>query len=147
MTLLSKMRMVLWPTMPEALTSSNSTRRPFGAMISRFRAVARSALMLSSRGRNRGVVFGLGRRRFLAVICTDSACADCTDMRPTSKGQKFTRAEPCRITVSFSSWPMSTRSALKPPAMVPLTLSILRVIDRPIFSGSRATAKRSPASV
>jgi hypothetical protein len=141
------MRMLLCPTMPAALTSSNNTRRPLGAMISRFFAAACSALMLSSRGRNRAGMLGRGRTRFLTVICTVSACADCTDMRPTSSGQKFTRAEPFRTTVSVNSWPMSTRSALKPPAMVPRTLSIFSVIDRPIFSGSRATAKRRPASV
>jgi hypothetical protein len=111
-------------------------------------AEACSALMLSRRGRNFAGVFGLGRTRFFTVISTYSASAVFTEMRPTRMGQKFTRAEPLITVMCVSSWSTSTRSALKPPAIVPRTSTILSsVCDLPIFAGSRATANRRPASV
>jgi hypothetical protein len=79
---------------PAPLTSSNCTWRPLVAMIIKVFAVARSVLMLSSRGRNRAGVTGFGLMRFLTVISTSSASAARTEMRPTSSGQKFTRADP-----------------------------------------------------
>ena len=59
-TLLSKIRMVLLPTMPEPVTSLNSTRLPFGATMTSMRERAVSALMLRNRGRNFGGIFGGG---------------------------------------------------------------------------------------
>jgi hypothetical protein len=73
MTLLSKIRMVLWPTIPAPLASENSVRFPLGATRTRLRAEAASALMLSRRGRNFGGVSGGGLRRRFTSMSTASA--------------------------------------------------------------------------
>ena len=103
--------------------------------------------MLSRRGRNFGGVSGGGRIRRLTSICTRSAAARRTEIRPTSSGQKLTRAEAILdVHVAALVVHVDAFAALKPPAIVPRTSS-MRSVTLPSFSGRRLTAKRNPASV